>query len=106
MLDVYVHPSSLDFVDVLGLKPPKEDHSPEFGNASFLFVIEVLVEPPPQIFGEAHIHYHTLEGRQHIATRLLRYETLSVPPKSIALGRGWHEFAEVHISMSAVMDSL
>lgn len=45
MLDMDIHPSSLDFVDVLGLKPPKKDCSPEFSDSRFLFVVEVLVEP-------------------------------------------------------------
>jgi len=106
MLDVDIHPSSLNLVDVLGLKPPKENRSPKSGDSRLLIVVEVLVEPPPQVFGEAHIHYLTLKGRQHITTRLLGYETLSLPPESIALGWCRREFTEIHISMSAVIDSL
>ena len=49
MLDVDVHPSSLNFLDVLSLKPPKEDRPPEFGHRDFLLVVEVLVESLPQI---------------------------------------------------------
>ena len=50
MLDTDVHPRPLDFVGILGLKPPKEYCFSALSDRSFLSVIEMLVKARAQIF--------------------------------------------------------
>ena len=55
MLDMYIHPSALDFIEVRAFLPEGESHSTMFSHTDFIGAVEMLTHSPSEIICQADV---------------------------------------------------
>ena len=62
VLNMNIHPSTLNLVNLLTFNPEEKNRSSVFRLASFMWIVKVLIHSPPEVVSKAHVDDYLRES--------------------------------------------